>query len=102
MSDFKKLFVGHVGNRFFSVKFKKQNGADRILTGRLGVTKHLKGGSRSATNDKYLIVWESATKGYRYVNIDTLQWIKCRGTYFIYQIVQNNQQKIIVINTLSK
>jgi|TARA_R100000951_G_scaffold112736_3_gene113533 hypothetical protein len=79
MSDFKKLFVGHVGNRFFSVKFKKQNGADRILTGRLGVTKHLKGGSRSATNDKYLIVWESATKGYRYVNIDTLQWIKCRG-----------------------
>ena len=76
--DFKRNIAETVGSRFFTVKFTKLSGIERVMTCRLGVTKHLKGGVGTGTTD-YLTVWEPATRGYRNVNLDTLQWIKCRG-----------------------
>jgi hypothetical protein len=76
--QFKNNIVESVGPKFFTACFTKQNGIERIMTCRLGVTKHLKGGVDVNTTD-YLTVWEPATKGYRNVSLDTLQWIKCRG-----------------------
>ena len=76
--QFKNNIVNEVGSRFFTVCFTKLNGIERVMTCRLGVTKHFKGGVDTGTTD-YLTVWEPATRGYRNVNLDTLQWIKCRG-----------------------
>ena len=76
--DFKRNIAKTVGSRFFTVKFIKLDGIERVMTCRLGVTKHFKGGN-SFTAPEYLTVWEPATKGYRNVSLDTMQWIKCRG-----------------------
>ena len=77
-THFKRNIANTVGSRFFTVKFIKLDGVERVMTCRLGVTKHFKGGN-SFTSPEYLTVWEPATKGYRNVNLDTMQWIKCRG-----------------------
>ena len=77
--NFRKLFEKFVGNRFFTVKFVKKNGLDRVMTCRLNVNKHSKGGEQSASIDKYIVGWEPATGQYRNINIETLQWVKCRG-----------------------
>ena len=63
--QFKNNIVNEVGSRFFTVCFTKLNGIERVMTCRLGVTKHFKGGVDTGTTD--------------YLNLDTLQWIRCRG-----------------------
>ena len=77
--NFRKLFEKFVGNRFFTVKFVKKNGLDRVMTCRLNVNKYSKGGEQSASIDKYIVGWEPTTGQYRNINIETLQWVKCRG-----------------------
>ena len=77
--NFRKLFEKFVGNRFFTVKFVKKNGLDRVMTCRLHVNKHSKGGEQSADPGKYIVGWEPATNQYRNISIETLQWVKCRG-----------------------
>ena len=69
-----------VGGQFFTVKFVKKDGTDRIMTCRLGVKKYSNGRPQTADPDKYIVGWEPATKQYRNINIDTLQWVKCKGT----------------------
>jgi hypothetical protein len=39
-----KSMLKHTAGKFFNVKFLKKDGSKRSLTGRLGVTSHLKGG----------------------------------------------------------
>jgi len=77
--NFRRLFVKFVGNRFFTVKFVKKNGVDRVMTCRLNVNKHSKGGQQSSNPNEYLVGWEPATNQYRNISIETLQWVKCRG-----------------------
>jgi len=65
----------------FSVKFTKQNGELRTLTGRLGVTKDLKGGvSGTAQHEKYLNVYDVQKQAYRSVNVETVQEIRMKNT----------------------
>ena len=40
-----------IGNKFFSVEFYKKDGTLRKMQCRLGVTKHLKGGTKSYDSD---------------------------------------------------
>lgn len=77
--NFRKLFEKFVGNRFFTVKFIKKNGLERVMTCRLNVNKHSNGGKQSADPEKYMVGWEPATNQYRNISIETLQWVKCRG-----------------------
>ena len=37
---FAEYVASNVGDKFFTVTFIKANGEERVLTGRLGVTKH--------------------------------------------------------------
>ena len=76
---FRKLFEQFVGNRFFTVSFIKKDGLERIMTCRLNVKKHSKGGAQSADPNTYLVGWEPSAKQYRNINIETLQWVRCRG-----------------------
>jgi len=59
------------------------------MTCRLDVTKYSKGNPQSANPDQYIVGWEPATKQYRNINIDTLQWVKCRGAVVDLNVTSN-------------
>jgi hypothetical protein len=65
--------------RFVSVLFVKKDGTLRKLTGRLGVTKHLKGGQSTLNPDQYVTIYDVENKGYRAVNRNTIQELHIDG-----------------------
>ena len=68
--------------RFFTVCFKKKDGTERTLNGRLGVTYALKGGECTLDRSKFLIVYDMAKKTYRAVNRESIQWVRFDGVKF--------------------
>jgi|2_EtaG_2_1085320.scaffolds.fasta_scaffold46839_1 hypothetical protein len=76
---FMHRFKEFVGNRFFTVLFLKKDGTERVMTCRLNVKKHSKGGKQFADPQQYMVGWETTAKNYRNINIETLQWVRCRG-----------------------
>ena len=75
--NLKKLIKQNLKGHIFSVEFIKKNGEYRKLRGRLGVTKHLKGGAKLYDYANLLTVFDLDIKQYRTVNLDTVQKIKC-------------------------
>jgi len=75
-------------NEFFSVKFVKKDGSNRIMNCRFHVKKHLKGGVRSWSEKDYpnlMTVFDvnaKPTPGYRTVNLDTVYEICVKGHRF--------------------
>jgi len=67
-----ELLLSSVG-RFVTVEFYKKDGSLRTLNGRLGVTKHLKGGVSTLDPDKYITIYDLVNKGYRAVNRSTIR-----------------------------
>jgi len=67
------------GGKFVSVTFTKKDGSLRTLTGRLGVTKHLKGGVSTLDPDQYITIFDVVNKGYRAVNRATIQSVTFEG-----------------------
>jgi len=68
--------------RFFTVEFVKKDGSTRILNGRLGVEKYLKGGDCTIDRSKFVIVYDVQVKGYRAVNRETILSVKIDGVKF--------------------
>lgn len=68
--------------RFFTVEFLKKDGSTRILNGRLGVEKYLKGGDCTLDRTKFVIVYDVQAKGYRAVNRETIISVKIDGVKF--------------------
>lgn len=81
MTDLSKLIESTEG-RFFTVSFLKKDGSLRVLNGRLGVEKYLKGGECTLDRTKFVIVYDIQSKGYRAVNRDTIQSVKIDGVIF--------------------
>lgn len=77
----KDRFKELVGNSFFTVRFQTLDGGWRVLTGRLGVKKHLRGGERTASEDA-VVVWDCAKRGYRTFFPKRVEWLKCYGMKF--------------------
>lgn len=85
-------------NEFFRVRFvkrsKKKDAAPEVreMTARLGVKKHLKGGSRpyDAKSNNLLGCWipeqdrrdGGKDNGYRVIPCENIEWIKARGLFF--------------------
>ena len=65
--------------KFITVTFTKKDGSLRVLTGRLGVTKHLKGGVSTLNPDQYITLYDVVNKGYRAINRATIQSVKANG-----------------------
>jgi hypothetical protein len=59
--------------RFVTVTFIKKSGELRTLTGRMGVTKHLKGGVSTLDADKFITIFDMVNKGYRAINRETIK-----------------------------
>lgn len=58
-----------VHTKFFSIEFVKADGSLRILNGRLGVKKHLKGGRDFNDVNKHITVYDVGSRGYRNVSL---------------------------------
>ena len=72
-------FIAQSKGKFITVSFIKKDGTTRTLNGRTGVTKHLKGGTSTINHDKYLVLFDMHTAGYRCVNRDTILSVTCEG-----------------------
>lgn len=62
--------------KIFSVEFIKKDGARRLMNCRLGVTKHLKGGECTLDKEKFLVVYDLQSEGYRAINKDSIINVK--------------------------
>ena len=74
--------VAESNGKIVSVTFTKADGTLRVMTCRLGVTKHLKGGDSTLDGGKYLTVFDMAKKAYRAINKDTIQSVRLSGEEF--------------------
>ena len=72
-------FIAKSNGKFVSVTFIKKDGTSRVLNGRTGVTKHLKGGASTVNTDQYMVVYDTVAQGYRCVNKDTIVSVTCEG-----------------------
>ena len=70
-----------VGNRFFTATFVKKNGELRVLNGRLGVKKGVKGVGKKFNDVDYnlLTVYDLKKKSFRTIALDRLVEIKTKG-----------------------
>jgi hypothetical protein len=67
------------GGKFVTVTFIKKDGTERVLNGRLGVTKHLKGGVSTLNPDQYITIFDIQKGGYRAINRETIKSVTIEG-----------------------
>jgi len=75
--------VENSNGKIFRASFVKKDGSVRHLIGRLGVTKGLKGGKKTVSEDQYLTVYDLQKQGYRSVNKDSIIEVAFRGALHI-------------------
>lgn len=80
-------FLAKQDGKFVSVEFVKLDGSLRTMNGRLGVRKHLVGGSNTvmASDRPYLTIYDMKSKGYRTLNLATAR--KVRAEKQVFEIV---------------
>lgn len=73
--------------KIFSATFMKKDGTVRAMNCRLGVTKHLKGGSLAFNPAEYdlMTVFDVQKKAYRMIDLDTLKSVRVGGRKFTIQ-----------------
>jgi hypothetical protein len=73
-----------VGNKIFTVEFVKLNGEVRKMTARLGVKKHLKGGTMTydPIERNLLPVFDMTKQEYRMINFDSIIYLKVDGIIY--------------------
>ena len=81
MSNLQEIIETSNG-KFVSVQFVKKDGSIRVLVGRLGVKKHLKGGESTLDADKYITIFDVQNNGYRAINRETILSVKFEGQEF--------------------
>lgn len=81
--NLQKFLAGQIG-KFVGVDFVKKGGSGRSLNGRLGVRKHLRGGTNTVElqSRPYLTMFDLKNEGYRAVNLATVARIRANGKEF--------------------
>lgn len=77
-----KVFASMIDNsngKMVTVTFIKQDGSTRILNGRLGVKKYLKGGKLNTNSAEYISIYDVQNKGYRSINRNTIVALRMQG-----------------------
>ncbi len=71
-------------NSIFSVSFKKKDGTQRNMVARLGVKKHLRGGSMSynPSENGYIVAFDMYKAQYRTINAHSLTKVKANGNTY--------------------
>jgi hypothetical protein len=78
-SDELKAMIKSTKGRFFSAEFIKANGSKRKIVARVGCHIGVKGVLNRKQKDRLITVYEPKVKGYRTINLETLQNFKCGG-----------------------
>lgn len=65
--------------KMVTVSFIKKDGSLRVINGRLGVTKYLKGGKLPAKSAEHINIYDVKNKGYRSVNRSTIVALRMQG-----------------------
>jgi WYL_2, Sm-like SH3 beta-barrel fold len=77
-----KIFANMIDNsngKMVTVTFIKQDGSTRVLNGRLGVKKYLKGGKSAVNPNEYISIYDVQNKGYRSINRSTIIGLRMQG-----------------------
>ena len=74
-----KAMVKSTNGKFFSAEFIKSDGSKRKIVARVGCHIGVKGTSNRKQKEHLIAVYEPKVKGYRTINLETLQHFKCGG-----------------------
>ena len=74
-----KAMVKSSKGKFFSAEFIKADGSKRKIVARVGCHIGVKGTSNRKQKENLVTVYEPKVKGYRTINLETLQNFKCGG-----------------------
>lgn len=80
--------IKNTKGKMFTVTFIKMDGTERVLNGRLGVTKHLHGGADTTAHmSNYINIYDMKAEGYRKVNIEKVT-----------RLIYGRTEYIVVVN----
>ena len=65
--------------KWFSCTFIKKDGTKRLMNGRIGCHKGVKGIGRKFQKENLVTVFDAQAKEYRMINVDTMLTFKCGG-----------------------
>ena len=65
------------GTKFASVTFIKKDGTKRVMNGRIGCHKGVKGVGRKFQKENLVTVFDAQAKEYRMINVDTMLTFNC-------------------------
>lgn len=71
--------IAETRGKIFSIVFVKKDNTQRRMLARTGVRKYLSGGESKLNPEKFITVYDLQNKGYRAVNVDTVQQIKFKN-----------------------
>ena len=76
--------INNTSGKFFTAVFEKKDGSTRAMTARLGVTSYLQGGENKVAkpSNSYKTVYDVQAKGYRTLNLGTLQELRANGVTY--------------------
>lgn len=76
--------INNTAGKFFTAVFEKTDGSTRVMNARLGVTSYLKGGENKVVkpSNSYKTVYDVQAKGYRTLNLGTLQELRANGVTY--------------------
>jgi hypothetical protein len=82
-----EAYINNTGGRFFTAVFKKQDGSKRVMNGRTGVKRYLKGGVNRVVkpSNSYITMFDVHARGYRTLNLATLEELHLNGA--VYKVV---------------
>ena len=81
-SDELKAMIKSTKGRFFSAEFIKSDGSKRKIVARVGCHIGVKGTSNRKQKEHLIAVYEPKVKGWRTINLETLQHFKCGNFEF--------------------
>ena len=76
-SDEMVKMIKSTKGRFFSCTFIKKDGSKRVMNGRIGCHKGVKGTGRKFQKENLVTVFDAQASSYRMVNVDTMLTFKC-------------------------
>ena len=76
-SDEMVKMIKSSNGRFFSCTFIKKDGSMRVMNGRIGCHKGVKGIGRKFKKDNLVTVFDAQAKEYRMINVDTMLTFNC-------------------------
>ena len=78
-SDEMVKMIKSTKGKWFSCTFIKKDGSKRVMNGRIGCHKGIKGIGRKFQKENLVTVFDAQAKSYRMINVDTMLTFNCGG-----------------------